>query len=114
MIERRHRRCPLLAARSDPEAFYRRHAVPVLGYLVRRTRDPELGADLTAETFASALGSARHGTDRARGRAALDAHVLDGQEYEAIARASGLSAATIRKRVLRALHTFCSSLGGES
>jgi hypothetical protein len=48
----------LLAARTDAEAFtrfYRRHATPVLGYLVRRTRDPELGADLTAETFACAL-----------------------------------------------------------
>src|SRR3712207_5874001 len=48
----------LLAARTDPEAFtqfYRRHATPLLGYLVRRTGDPELGADLTAETFACAL-----------------------------------------------------------
>jgi RNA polymerase sigma-70 factor (ECF subfamily) len=48
----------LIAARTDAEAFtrfYRRHATPVLGYLVRRTRDPELGADLTAETFACAL-----------------------------------------------------------
>jgi RNA polymerase sigma-70 factor (ECF subfamily) len=48
----------LLAARSDPEAFtrfYRRHATALLGYLVRRTGDPELGADLTAETFACAL-----------------------------------------------------------
>src|SRR5919201_5543462 len=48
----------LLAARTDAEAFthfYRRHAGPVLGYLVRRTGDPELGADLTAETFACAL-----------------------------------------------------------
>ena len=31
----------------------------VLGYLVRRTRDPELGADLTAETFARALEGVR-------------------------------------------------------
>jgi RNA polymerase sigma factor (sigma-70 family) len=48
----------LAAARTDAEAFtrfYRRHAASVLGYLVRRTGDPELGADLTAETFASAL-----------------------------------------------------------
>jgi RNA polymerase sigma factor (sigma-70 family) len=48
----------LIAARTDADAFtrfYRRHATPVLGYLVRRTRDPELGADLTAETFACAL-----------------------------------------------------------
>jgi hypothetical protein len=48
----------LVSARTDAEAFtrfYRRHAAPVLGYLVRRTGDPELGADLTAETFACAL-----------------------------------------------------------
>jgi RNA polymerase sigma-70 factor (ECF subfamily) len=48
----------LASARTDAEAFtrfYRRHAAPVLGYLVRRTGDPELGADLTAETFACAL-----------------------------------------------------------
>jgi RNA polymerase sigma factor (sigma-70 family) len=58
----------LLAARTDAEAFtrfYRRHAAAVLGYLVRRTRDPELGADLTAETFACALeGLARFEPDR--------------------------------------------------
>jgi RNA polymerase sigma-70 factor (ECF subfamily) len=61
----------LVAARSDGEAFarfYRRHAPVLLGYLVRRTRDPELGADLTAETFACALeGVARF--DPARGSA---------------------------------------------
>ena len=58
----------LLAARTDAQAFtqfYRRHAAMVLGYLVRRTRDPELGADLTAETFACALeGVARFDPNR--------------------------------------------------
>jgi RNA polymerase sigma-70 factor (ECF subfamily) len=58
----------LLAARTDAEAFtrfYRRHAPAVLGYLVRRTRDPELGADLTAETFACVLeGVARFDAER--------------------------------------------------
>jgi RNA polymerase sigma factor (sigma-70 family) len=58
----------LVAARTDAEAFtrfYRRHATPVLAYLVRRTRDPELGADLTAETFACALeGLARFDPQR--------------------------------------------------
>lgn len=42
----------------DPEAFaelYRRHETIVVGYLVRRTRDPELAADLASETFATAL-----------------------------------------------------------
>ncbi len=48
----------LAADASDPaafSAFYRRYERPVLGYFVRRTRDPELSADLTAEVFASAL-----------------------------------------------------------
>jgi RNA polymerase sigma-70 factor (ECF subfamily) len=46
---------------SEPEAFgafYRRYERSVLGYFMRRTRDPELAADLTAETFAAALTSA--------------------------------------------------------
>jgi RNA polymerase sigma-70 factor (ECF subfamily) len=36
-------------------AFYRRHLADMLGYFLRRTRDPELTADLTAEVFAAAL-----------------------------------------------------------
>lgn len=36
-------------------AFYRRHLAAVLGYCLRRTGDPELTADLTAEVFAAAL-----------------------------------------------------------
>jgi RNA polymerase sigma factor (sigma-70 family) len=168
----------LASARTDAEAFtrfYRRHAAPVLGYLVRRTGDPELGADLTAETFACALegldrfdpergsavnwlfGIARHRLVRPlpRGRAdggardrlgmsrieldddalerivalaesqstaalladalealppdqraALDARVLEEQEYADIATSSGAAEATIRKRVSRALDTL--------
>jgi RNA polymerase sigma-70 factor (ECF subfamily) len=48
----------LAATRREPEAFavfYRRHVRALLGYFLRRTRDPELAADLTAETFAAAL-----------------------------------------------------------
>lgn len=48
----------LRSARRDPDAFgelYMRHEAIVAGYLQRRTRDPELTADLTAETFATAL-----------------------------------------------------------
>ena len=173
----------LLAARTDAEAFtqfYRRHAAPVLGYLVRRTRDPELGADLTAETFACVLeglarfdpdrgsalnwlfGIARHQLLRAieRGhverrardkmgmgrieldddelerilalaesestavqladaidalppaqQAALNARVLEEQEYDVIARSSGTAEATIRKRVSRALDSLRNALG---
>lgn len=37
--------------------FYRRHARRVAGYLMRSTGDAEVAADLTAETFAAALGS---------------------------------------------------------
>jgi RNA polymerase sigma factor (sigma-70 family) len=54
----------LAATRGEPEAFavfYRRHAEPLLAYFARRTRDAELAADLTAETFAAALsGAHRH------------------------------------------------------
>lgn len=173
----------LLAARTDADAFsqfYRRYAAPVLSYLVRRTRDPELGADLTAETFACALeglvrfdpdrgsavnwlfGIARHQLlrtmqrgrvdQRARDRlgmgriefddeelerilalaesestaaqltdaldalppdqrAALNARVLEEQDYGAIARSSGTAEATIRKRVSRALDSLRNALG---
>lgn len=46
------------AAAGDGDAFsliYRRHETIVAGFLVRRTRDPEIAADLTAETFAAAI-----------------------------------------------------------
>ena len=49
-----------LLATADPdafEAFYRRHVDDVLRFFARRARDPELAADLTAETFAAALVS---------------------------------------------------------
>jgi RNA polymerase sigma-70 factor (ECF subfamily) len=54
----------LAATRAEPEAFavfYRRHVQALLAYFARRTRDAELAADLTAETFAQALtGAHRH------------------------------------------------------
>ena len=57
-----------LLAGGEPEAFalfYRRHVRALLGYFVRRTRDAELAADLTAETFAAALdGRRRFDPDR--------------------------------------------------
>jgi RNA polymerase sigma-70 factor (ECF subfamily) len=51
-----------LAARTlaDPVLFgelYRRHERSVLAYFLRWIASPELAADLTAETFAAALGS---------------------------------------------------------
>jgi RNA polymerase sigma-70 factor (ECF subfamily) len=39
--------------------FYDRHARTVLGYFARRTGDPQVAADLTAETFASAIAAQR-------------------------------------------------------
>ena len=39
-------------------AFYRRYERPILGYLLARTRDPEVAADLTSEVFAAALEAA--------------------------------------------------------
>ena len=50
----------LAQARVEPTAFgafYRRHEDSVLGYFLARVGDPEVAADLTAETFAAALGS---------------------------------------------------------
>jgi RNA polymerase sigma factor (sigma-70 family) len=51
-----------LLCSDDPEAFgvfYDRHVKALLGYFARRTFDPEEAADLTAETFASALAARR-------------------------------------------------------
>jgi RNA polymerase sigma factor (sigma-70 family) len=57
-----------LLARGEPEdfaEFYRRHARPLAGYLMRATGDAELTADLTAETFAAALaGRSRYRPER--------------------------------------------------
>ena len=42
-----------LLASHDSEAFgvfYDRHVRALLGYFARRTRDPEMAADLTAQT----------------------------------------------------------------
>lgn len=51
----------LRATACRPEAFgefYRRHEAAMLVFFVRRTRDAETAADLTAEVFAAALQSA--------------------------------------------------------
>jgi RNA polymerase sigma factor (sigma-70 family) len=45
----------------DPDAFvrfYERYEALVVGFLMRRVRDPEVAADLTAEVFAAALEAA--------------------------------------------------------
>lgn len=46
---------------DDPEAFavfYERWEGPILAWLQRRSRDPEVAVDLCGEVFASALGAA--------------------------------------------------------
>lgn len=54
------------------EIFYDRHVDAVLGFFRRRTADPELAADLCAETFAAALaGRRRFRPDRGSGEAWL-------------------------------------------
>jgi RNA polymerase sigma-70 factor (ECF subfamily) len=48
------------ATANDPQSFgelYRRHEGAVLSFFVHWTHSTELAADLTAETFAAALGS---------------------------------------------------------
>jgi RNA polymerase sigma-70 factor (ECF subfamily) len=51
----------LRRTKDDPEAFavfYERWEGPILAWLQRRTKDPELAVDLCGEVFASALGAA--------------------------------------------------------
>lgn len=51
----------LAGTRVDPDAFaafYRRYERLIIGYMLRRTGDPEVAADLTAEVFACALRAA--------------------------------------------------------
>ena len=47
---------------EDFGRFYDRHVRGLLRYFARRTHDPEIAADLTAETFASALVARRRFT----------------------------------------------------
>jgi RNA polymerase sigma-70 factor (ECF subfamily) len=58
--------------KDDAEAFavfYERWEAPILAYLQRRTRDPELAVDLSGEVFASALGAAHRFVGDERGSA---------------------------------------------
>jgi RNA polymerase sigma factor (sigma-70 family) len=70
-------------AAGDPDAFvayYRRNLPRVLSFFLRRTRDPELTADLTAEVFAAALLAAprfqRGGTPASAWLYGIAAHKL--------------------------------------
>jgi RNA polymerase sigma-70 factor (ECF subfamily) len=63
----------IAASGHDPDAFrqlYDRHAGPVHGFLLRRTRDPDAAMDLTAETFAQAWSSRHRFSDQKDGSAA--------------------------------------------
>jgi RNA polymerase sigma factor (sigma-70 family) len=58
------------AAAGDPDAFagfFRSNAEVVLRYFATRVRDPEVAADLMAETFAAALLNIRRYRPRGRG-----------------------------------------------
>jgi RNA polymerase sigma-70 factor, ECF subfamily len=62
----------LTLSRTRPEAFgevYRRHAEGLLTFFARRTLDPEVAAELTAETFAQAFASRLRFRDRGQGGA---------------------------------------------
>jgi len=62
----------LTLSRTKPEAFgelYRRHAEDLLRFFARRTLDPEVAAELTAETFAQAFASRTRFRDRGQGGA---------------------------------------------
>lgn len=72
----------LAATPRDPDAFaelYRRHSAPLAGYFLRRTRNPEVAADLVAETFAAALHRARR-FDPAKGTAVMWIYGIAGRE----------------------------------
>lgn len=66
MTDRRSHTDEQLLAERDPAragsafaCFYERHEQALLAFFVRRVGDPEVAADLTAETFAEALASRR-------------------------------------------------------
>lgn len=59
----------ILASGTDPRAFwevYDRWAEPLLGYFYRRVPDPEVAADLMAETMAAAFESRSKFRDRGK------------------------------------------------
>ncbi len=85
---------------ADPDAFaafYRRYERLILGYMLRRTGDPELAADLSAEVFASALRSARR--YRPEGPSAVGWLLTIAQRILASSRRRGRVEARARRRV---------------
>ena len=79
---------------SSFELFYNRYFERVLAFFSRRTRDPELAADLTAETFAAALSARR----RYRGQGGAAASWLFGIAYHKLADAQRQGYADDRAR----------------
>lgn len=158
--------------------FYDRHVRRLLGYFQRRTGDPQVAADLTAETFASAIvaqeryvptgapalswlyaiagrrlvdyqrrGAVERKMQRALSmerpqlaaedaamirlladdatlslladlprdqREAVTAHVIEGEDYPAVAAAAHTSEAAVRQRVSRGLGTLRRRMGGRA
>jgi RNA polymerase sigma-70 factor (ECF subfamily) len=82
---------------ADFEAFYRRHVETVLGALARRSGDPALAAELTAETFAAALARRRH--RRRAGRPAAEWLLALAGEELAEAERSGRARRRARRRL---------------
>ena len=76
------------------ELFYDRYFERVLAFFARRTPDPELAADLTAETFAAALVARR----RYRRRAGAASSWLFGIAYHKLADAQRQGYADDRAR----------------
>jgi RNA polymerase sigma factor (sigma-70 family) len=163
---------------ADFGLFYDRHVRKLLGYFQRRTGDPQVAADLTAETFASAIvaqqryvptgapalswlyaiaarrlvdyqrrGAVERKMQRALSmerpqlggddeemirlladdaalsmlvdlprdqRDAVTAHVIDDEDYLALAAADNTSEAAIRQRVSRGLGTLRRRMGGRA
>jgi RNA polymerase sigma factor (sigma-70 family) len=91
----------LARTRGEPSAFgvfYRRHEDRVLGYFLARVGDPEVAADLTAETFAAALASAHR--FRSRKKKPASAWLFGIARHKlAMSRRSGRVEARARRRL---------------
>jgi DNA-directed RNA polymerase specialized sigma24 family protein len=101
-------------------AFYRRRRAIVLAYAGRRTGDPELAADLLAETFAAALAVVLDGArELPREPVAWPMTIAHNKlidsvrrgQVERAARELRCSEAVVRKRVSRALGTLRGAIG---
>jgi RNA polymerase sigma-70 factor (ECF subfamily) len=111
------------ATPDDPQAFgelYRRHEHVVLAYFLHWSRSPELAADLTAETFAAALGSVSgYQPDRGEVRAwlfGIARHVLarsveQGRVEDEARRRLGMPAVLVDDETLERIEAIASMNG---